>query len=75
MAGKAVPVTGKPEGSREHSGQVDAEGGRDFVYAQDGRRDRIICGTNLDRKSERDEVWVDRLDDVAGDCEIVHRRR
>jgi hypothetical protein len=54
---------------------IDAEGGRDFVYAQDGGRDQVKCGTNLDRKSERDEVWVDRLDDVARDCEVVHRRR
>jgi hypothetical protein len=34
----------------------------------------IHCGTNVQRASwERDEVFADRHDAVARDCEIVHR--
>jgi Tol biopolymer transport system component len=52
---------------------IEAGGGRDEIYARDGRRDVIICGTNRNRASERDKVWADDHDDVAGDCEHVYR--
>jgi hypothetical protein len=52
-----------------------AQAGRDRVYARDGERDVISCGTNRGGTPERDEAWVDRADRVASDCEIVHRRR
>jgi Tol biopolymer transport system component len=57
--------------------RMDGQSGRDFVYARDGRRDTVVCGTNLRRRSrlERDEVWADRLDLVSADCEVVHRSR
>jgi Ca2+-binding RTX toxin-like protein len=52
---------------------IQAGGGRDEIYARDGRRDVISCGTNRNRASERDQVWADRYDDVARDCELVRR--
>jgi Ca2+-binding RTX toxin-like protein len=53
---------------------IDGQRGLDHVYARDGRRDTVLCGTNVRRHTvERDEVWVDRLDRVASDCEVVHR--
>ena len=54
------------------------QAGRDLVYARDGERDVVSCGTNRrgtpERDEVRDEVWADRLDRVARDFEIVHRR-
>jgi Tol biopolymer transport system component len=56
--------------------RLDGQRGADVVYARDGRRDTVTCGTNVRRSSrERDEVWVDALDLVAPDCEVVHRGR
>ena len=52
--------------------RIAAEGGGDTVYAVDGRRDRITCGKNA--YDRRDRVYADRIDVVAADCEIVHRR-
>jgi hemolysin type calcium-binding protein len=52
---------------------IDAGGGRDHVHVRDGRRDIVTCGTNRNRASERDEVWADRYDDIARDCERVYR--
>jgi Tol biopolymer transport system component len=47
-------------------------GGGDTIFAVDGRRDTISCGKNgYDR---RDRVYADRIDIVARDCELVHRR-
>ncbi len=43
-----------------------AGAGDDVVDDWDGARDTIHCG------SGRDEVWVDRVDRVASDCEVVH---
>jgi RTX calcium-binding nonapeptide repeat (4 copies)/WD40-like Beta Propeller Repeat len=53
--------------------RMAAQGGRDTVYARDGERDIVLCGTNVHtRKAERDVAWIDRLD-VVRDCEVVHR--
>ena len=54
--------------------RIAAQAGRDFVHARDGVRDVVLCGTNRGGTPERDEVWADRIDLVARDCEIVHRR-
>ncbi len=54
--------------------RIAAQAGRDFVHARDGVRDVVLCGTNRGGTPERDEVWADRIDQVARDCEIVHRR-
>jgi Tol biopolymer transport system component len=54
--------------------RIDAQKGRDFVHARDGARDVVRCGTNSGGTPERDEVWADGIDQVARDCEIVHRR-
>jgi RTX calcium-binding nonapeptide repeat (4 copies)/WD40-like Beta Propeller Repeat len=54
---------------------LDGQRGLDTIYARDATRDTVRCGTNLRRHTvERDEVWADRLDRVAADCEVVHRR-
>lgn len=51
---------------------IEGDGGGDTIYARDGQRDWITCGANsYDR---RDVVYADRVDVVAPDCEIVHRR-
>ena len=53
---------------------IYAGAARDTIYAADGRRDTISCGTNVQRGTwERDEVFADRFDRVARDCEVVHR--
>jgi Tol biopolymer transport system component len=54
--------------------RIDGQLGRDLVDARDGARDVVSCGTNTGGTRERDEVWADRVDRVAPDCEIVHRR-
>ncbi len=55
---------------------IDGQRGRDLLYAQDGSVDTVRCGTNdLGRVPERDEAWVDTVDKLDGDCEVVHRRR
>jgi len=41
--------------------------GKDLVRARDGAVDHITCGPG------RDRVIADPQDDVAGDCEVVHR--
>ena len=52
-------------------------GGNDTIGAQDGERDWIACGTNGPGSGVRDHdiVYADRIDKVARDCEVVHRRR
>ena len=51
---------------------LDGGGGGDTIYAQDGERDWITCGTPA--YNRRDRVYADKLDVVAPDCKIVHRR-
>jgi chitodextrinase len=41
--------------------------GGDVLQARDGARDTIVCGAG------RDVVYVDRVDEIAGDCERVRR--
>ena len=55
---------------------IDGGGGRDVIGAQDGERDWITCGTTARGSDirERDVVYADRVDVVARDCEVVHRR-
>jgi RTX calcium-binding nonapeptide repeat (4 copies)/Subtilisin inhibitor-like len=52
-----------------------AQGGRDLIYARDGVRDVVSCGTNTGKTSgrENDIAYVDRLDAVSHDCEWVYR--
>ena len=54
---------------------LQGEGGRDAVYARDGERDRVSCGTNASRSvgPELDLAYVDRRDVVSADCEYVFR--
>jgi hypothetical protein len=71
---------GGPSGDRLVGGpgrdRLSGQGGRDLIYAADGQRDRVICGTNLGRATpERDDAFVDRFDVVAPDCEYVNGRR
>lgn len=71
---------GGPSGDRLVGGpgrdRLSGQGGRDLIYAADGQRDRVICGTNLGRATpERDDAVVDRFDVVAPDCEYVNGRR
>ena len=47
--------------------RVIAAGGDDVIFARDGAKDRISCG------SGRDTVYADRIDVVTG-CERVFRR-
>ena len=58
---------------RDH---IDAGGGNDVIGARDGERDWITCGTTLDGSGlgEHDIVYADRIDVVARDCEVTHRR-
>jgi Tol biopolymer transport system component len=69
-------LRGGPSGDQLVGGpgrdRIDGQGGRDLVYARDGQRDIVICGTNAPGTPERDEVVVDRFDRVAGDCEVVN---
>ena len=53
---------------------IDGGGGGDLIGAQDGERDWISCGPNGYGRGGRDVVYADRVDVVASDCEIVHRR-
>jgi Ca2+-binding RTX toxin-like protein len=53
---------------------IYGQGGGDVIYAADGQRDVISCGPNGYGKPGRDVVYADRIDVVAADCEIVHRR-
>jgi Ca2+-binding RTX toxin-like protein len=46
---------------------IDGGAGNDTIYARDGTRDHITCG------SGRDTVDADRRDVVARDCESVRR--
>jgi hypothetical protein len=58
------------------SDHIYGGGGNDTIGAQDGERDWITCGTNGPGSGIRDHdvVYADRIDTVARDCEIVHRR-
>ena len=55
---------------------ISGGGGNDVIGAQDGERDWISCGTNLpsDGIRDHDVVYADKIDVVAKDCEVVHRR-
>lgn len=56
--------------------RINGQGGQDFIYAADGARDIVICGTNAGHATpERDHAFVDRFDRVAEDCEFVNGRR
>lgn len=55
---------------RDH---LSGQGGADTIYARDGQRDTISCGTNGYGKHGQDVVYADSVDAVASDCEIVHR--
>lgn len=70
-------LLGGPSGDALYGGsgrdRIDGQFGRDLVFARDGWRDTIVCGTNRGGTPERDEVWADRLDQVGRDCEAVHR--
>ena len=54
---------------------IQGQGGRDLVYARDGVRDVVSCGTNTGRTTgpEADVAYVDRFDVVSRDCEYVFR--
>jgi Ca2+-binding RTX toxin-like protein len=69
-ASKDVIVGGA---GRDH---ISGGSGNDLIGAQDGERDWIACGTNLrsDGIRDHDVVWADKVDIVAKDCEVVHRR-
>ena len=58
---------------RDH---IDAGGGNDIIGARDGARDWISCGTTARGSGlrENDIVYADRIDVVARDCEVAHRR-
>src|SRR5579859_1716792 len=45
---------------------LDGGGGGDTIYAQDGERDWITCGTPA--YNRRDRVYADKIDVVAPDC-------
>ena len=71
---------GGPTADRLYGGpghdRLSGQGGQDFIYAADGARDTVICGTNTDHSTpERDRAFVDRFDLVAPDCEFVNGRR
>jgi Tol biopolymer transport system component len=51
---------------------LDGERGRDLIYARDGERDRVSCGTSTSGP-EDDVAYVDRSDGVSADCEWVFR--
>jgi hypothetical protein len=55
---------------------IDGGPGNDVIGAQDGERDWITCGTSGKHSGvrEHDVVYADRVDVVAADCEVVHRR-
>jgi Tol biopolymer transport system component len=54
---------------------IQGQGGRDAIYAREGTRDVVSCGTNLGRTTgpEGDVAYVDRVDRVSSDCEYVFR--
>ena len=55
---------------------VHGQAGNDLIYARDGQRDTIVCGTNLSPQTpEHDVVVADPIDRVAADCEIVNGRK
>jgi len=55
---------------RDH---LNGGGGRDVIEARDGQRDVITCGGNAFGPKGKDTVFVDPIDSVASDCEIVRR--
>jgi Ca2+-binding RTX toxin-like protein len=48
---------------------IDGGRGNDTIQARDGQRDWISCGPG-----RRDNVFADRVDVIATDCELVHKR-
>ena len=76
----ADKLYGGPSGDQLIGGpghdRLSGQGGQDYIYAADGARDTVICGTNADHATpERDHAFVDRFDRVASDCEFVNGRR
>jgi len=72
-------VSGNVSGDRLTGGPgrdtIAAGGGRDVIYARDGERDVVSCGTNLTKGTiEQDTAYVDRIDVVRTDCEFVWYR-
>ena len=69
-AGRDV-ILGRGGDDRLYGGKgrdrLEGGAGNDRIYAQDGVRDVVRCG------SGRDRVSTDRIDSVAGDCELVTR--
>ncbi len=65
-------IAGRGGNDRLYGGKgrdrLDGGAGNDSIYAQDGARDIVVCG------SGRDRVFADRSDSVARDCESVSRR-
>jgi Tol biopolymer transport system component len=53
---------------------LDGGGAPDVLYAVDGERDVVACGTTHGSGRERDRAYVDKLDAVRDDCEYVFRR-
>jgi hypothetical protein len=51
---------------------LDGGGAPDVLYAVDGERDEVRCGTTRG-DVERDVAYVDKRDVVHGDCEYVFR--
>ncbi len=74
LRGTAGPdvIAGRGGSDRIYGGKgrdrLDGGAGNDAIYARDGVRDVIRCGTG------RDRVEADRGDSVARDCESVSRR-
>ena len=64
-------IAGRGGNDRLYGGKgrdrLDGGAGNDTIYARDGARDVIRCG------SGRDRVFADRNDSVARDCESVSR--
>jgi Tol biopolymer transport system component len=53
---------------------LDGAGGRDVVLAEDGERDTVSCGTNRPSGGrDLDAAFVDRIDRVTSDCELLYR--
>ena len=74
LRGTAGPdvIAGRGGSDRIYGGKgrdrLDGGAGNDAIYARDGVRDVVRCGTG------RDRVEADRGDSVARDCESVSRR-
>jgi Tol biopolymer transport system component len=72
-------VRGFAGGDLLHGGHgrdvLDGAGGQDELYAEDGTRDIVRCGTNRVRGTgfEFDVAFVDHVDVVDGGCELLYR--